>query len=542
MLNIRLKYIFIIISCSLLNKSSFGQELSKHGFAFFQQLLEEKDDNRKTEILTEKASKIKTINLVESTFYYTYALEVAEKNNHLKQVVKIALNLAANFEMAYSYEYAIKFYLKSNEIAASLKDTLNIGLSYFYLGNSSYLSGKHEQAITYYLEAVKIFKAQHDFTNVAVCYNNLGLLHVNSDFRNSLKYYRKAYDLDLKLGFTNALYMNNIASVYIYQGELTKAKQLLDSALLITKNNRTLAYIYSSFGEYYQAKKQYKQAEEAILKSINFHEKLSNIEELNPVVLLLSRVYEELNDYKSALSSYKQFKAIQDTLTIINDARLLQKQDFEHKLIQLEKQKDIELLYLKQKERYYFVGILVGFFLIVSMLTMYLIKKRIEAKKKVLSKENSTLKERLLVSEIEMKNKELTSKAILLEERNDLIKNASSKLNTCKTKLKKDDVIIIQEIINELNSKVSENQWEDYQQNFNHLYPSFFKNLLAEFPGLSSKDLKLCSYLKLNMSSKEIAQITHMTPNSVEVARSRLRKKLGLSNSNTSFCLFLNRF
>ncbi len=70
--------------------------------------------------------------------------------------------------------------------------------------------------------------------------------------------------------------------------------------------------------------------------------------------------------------------------------------------------------------------------------------------------------------------------------------------------------------------------WNRFEINFKELHEDFFDTLLSRYPGLSSKDLKLSAYLKMNLSSKEIAPLMGITIRGVEIHRYRLRKKLGL--------------
>ena len=71
---------------------------------------------------------------------------------------------------------------------------------------------------------------------------------------------------------------------------------------------------------------------------------------------------------------------------------------------------------------------------------------------------------------------------------------------------------------------------------------TFFENLLKEYPTLTKNERKLCTFIHMNLSTKEIAQITHQSSDSINVARSRLRQKFGLTNSNMSLIAFLDRF
>lgn len=78
-----------------------------------------------------------------------------------------------------------------------------------------------------------------------------------------------------------------------------------------------------------------------------------------------------------------------------------------------------------------------------------------------------------------------------------------------------------------LNMEDDEN-WERFQDNFNIVYDNFLGMLVTRFPTLKKNDLKLCAYLKMGLSSKEIASLLNTNLRSVETARYRLRKKLGL--------------
>ena len=542
----KIKFHILIIICFLHTNTSICQEISKD-YSSFQIELQGKDDKTKIEILIENAHKLKSEDLKESTFYYEYALVLAEQNNYNTLIQYISFALAKNYKHAASYHYALKYFIRYGEISALMKDTANMGTSFHYQGEILYLQNKYKEAEICYKKAIELYTQLNKFKEIGYCYNNMGLLYNKTNLNKALEYYTKAYELRKQHGNINTcgLFLNNMACIHIYKGELEKAKLILDSALNITQNSenhRNLAYIYSSYGEYYQAKKQYNLAEKAYKKSIKTHSSNSHIGGRLNILLLISHMYEEISDHKSALKYYRQHVEIQDSITKINDIKLYSKQEFANKIRQLNYDKNQEIFTQKKKNYFYFILILFLGLLLISAIIIFYLKKRLEVKKIKLSKENKTLKENLLLEKIENKNKELTSKAILLSERNELIKNVSEKLNSCKPKLKKTNLDVIQSIIDDLNSKVNEKQWSDLQHNFNNLHPNFYKNLLSDFPSLSPKELKTCSFLKLNMSSKEIASITHISPNSVEVSRSRLRKKLELSNSNISFFVFLSKY
>lgn len=67
-----------------------------------------------------------------------------------------------------------------------------------------------------------------------------------------------------------------------------------------------------------------------------------------------------------------------------------------------------------------------------------------------------------------------------------------------------------------------------FEKYFNNIYDGFFDRLVLRYPDLTTNELKICAYIKLNLTSKEIAVLMNISPTSVEMARHRLRKKLDL--------------
>jgi DNA-binding CsgD family transcriptional regulator len=76
---------------------------------------------------------------------------------------------------------------------------------------------------------------------------------------------------------------------------------------------------------------------------------------------------------------------------------------------------------------------------------------------------------------------------------------------------------------------------------FNNIHTSFTQSLKEKFPNLSANDIKMCAYLRMNLSTKEIASILNISARGVEISRYRLRKKMDLENATnlTDFLLRL---
>ncbi|MBS0011678.1 MAG: PAS domain-containing protein [Bacteroidales bacterium] len=135
--------------------------------------------------------------------------------------------------------------------------------------------------------------------------------------------------------------------------------------------------------------------------------------------------------------------------------------------------------------------------------------------------------------EIEGKDRELVSQLMVLSNKNEALQyvkaNLLEHLKTCRAEEKPRFLKIIDNINSTL---LSTDNWENFMLHFEKIHPGFFSRLQARYPSLTSKDLKLCSYLRLQMSTKEIAGLMNITPQSAEISRVRLRKKLKLTRKD----------
>lgn len=139
----------------------------------------------------------------------------------------------------------------------------------------------------------------------------------------------------------------------------------------------------------------------------------------------------------------------------------------------------------------------------------------------------------LLNDKIDFKNRELVSNTLLLAKQNtETIKIIEEIQAFNKVKIPNEFKLLINQTLNALRSNVDQNIWEDFKLRFENVHPKFLKHLLNDVPSLSPTEQKLSILLKLNLSSKEIAEILSIQVDSVKTARSRLRKKLPISNEN----------
>ena len=106
-------------------------------------------------------------------------------------------------------------------------------------------------------------------------------------------------------------------------------------------------------------------------------------------------------------------------------------------------------------------------------------------------------------------------------------------LNNIKGELSKSDSLN-NSVIKLINSNLNNtNDWKLFEEAFNNVDKDFMKRIKTLHPSITPNDLRLCAYLRLNLSSKEIAPLLNISHKSVEVKRYRLRKKMGLDHDQS---------
>ncbi len=189
----------------------------------------------------------------------------------------------------------------------------------------------------------------------------------------------------------------------------------------------------------------------------------------------------------------------------------------------------------------YIVLFLVFLFLIYRCIQKYIDRKekkirqqQLEIRQKELERQEQQivrLEKEKLEQELVFKSKEIAASAMSIIQKDEILGEIKRELSEQKKLLKNESQIEgYQKIINKINSHLtSEDEWEIFQTNFDRIHENFFRDLKAGYPELTPNDLRFCALLRLNQSSKEIANMMNISVKGVEVARSRLRKKFGIT-------------
>jgi ligand-binding sensor domain-containing protein/DNA-binding CsgD family transcriptional regulator len=154
-------------------------------------------------------------------------------------------------------------------------------------------------------------------------------------------------------------------------------------------------------------------------------------------------------------------------------------------------------------------------------------------------KEIIALKNEKLESEILGKNSELASVAMHLLQKSELLEKIKEELVHLRKATNDMPSEELKKLIRILNQESKmDKDWEQFAAYFDNTHSDFLKAIKEIHPKLSPHELKLCAYLRMNLSSKEIAQLLNISVRGVEISRYRLRKKLGLPTEINLFNYF----
>lgn len=160
-------------------------------------------------------------------------------------------------------------------------------------------------------------------------------------------------------------------------------------------------------------------------------------------------------------------------------------------------------------------------------------------------KQEEELRKKQIRQELEHKAQDLAASTMNVIRKNEILLDIDSELEKVIENIADDrnkSLKLLARIRQEIKENIQHDDlWQKFEKNFDIVYDDFLKRLGAGFPHLTVSDKKMCAYLKMDLSSKEIAPLLNLTVRSVEMTRYRLRKKLGLSRED-NLTEFLQNF
>lgn len=206
---------------------------------------------------------------------------------------------------------------------------------------------------------------------------------------------------------------------------------------------------------------------------------------------------------------------------------------------------DLTRVHLHIKAPWYATGYAYGFYVLLLIGIIFLIGRIILIKERKKEQQVKLNEERKRKEELELyqlnclqeelgnKNSKLMSITMLGVQNNTFLKKIRDKVLELESKDSTNEVKLrVQKLIREIDRQLNDQTgWDNFAEHFNNTCNGFFDRLTEKHPKLTNSDLRLCAYIRLNLSTKEIASLLNVSSNSVEMAKYRLRKKLDLDES-----------
>ncbi|PIB28863.1 tetratricopeptide repeat protein [Maribacter sp. 4G9] len=434
-------------------------------------------------------------------------------------------NLGKTGQALEAYQKALEYHKSINNETGIMFVYGNLAVLYAKMGN---LKVSNE----YYEKVEKMARAMNSEYRVQLARSNRATNLVETkDYKEALKLYFDAVPIfereGRKLVLGEQYYL--IGSAYLEMDSLQKAVENLDKSMVLsseTGETAMLGMAKKKIGEVHFKQGNYRSALKEFQHSLEISKQTSNNIEIADDYLNLSDTYEKLGDVAKAYENRKLYFAVHDSVFSeeskqkLNDLEVRFKTEKSRQEVVLQK-KEIALLEEQRRTaNLQRIGLIAG--LLTTIVLFGLIYYGIRQKMK-----RNRLERERVKAELDFKKKELTSHALHLAKKNEVLEGLKQKAAA----LKKTEGggKAYQELIRTINFDQQDDKvWENFTRYFEAVHKDFEKQAVSKYPDISKNELRLMALIKMNLSSKEIANILNISSDGVKKARQRLRKKMNL--------------
>lgn len=536
---------------------SAGQDIQKLDSLTYQ-LEMAADDSVRVHTLIEISREYSLDDLSTGLKYAERALESARlsKNPHL---VSMALSHMGFVCFQYGLlDLSAKHYYEFRDLHKQMGDQDGVLKGMINIGSIKLMMQKFEETRDDLLEVLRLIdeldaeKTEEDTlprVELPTIYNNLGVAYENLGYpEDAIEYYLRGASIARRipgqeLGLARLL--NNLGKLYGELGRPDEALRTMNEALdlrMSAGDRHGQASSYRNLGYFHFNRNEPGRAFDYAYRGLVLAERLGSLQLLINFSNQLFEYYDYQNQADSALKYHKQLKEYSDQLNNEETHREITRLEVTAQFQERELLRQMEQR--RKEQRYILSG---GFVLLVAViLGLLFFLTRSRARRLQLANENflleserNQLERQNLENELEMKNKELTTNVMYQIRKNELINEITQKLLKYSHGLNREQQELIKGIIRDLEKTQDESVWQEFEVRFHQVHNDFYDKLHNINPDLSLNERRLCAFLRLNMTTKEISSITGQSLRSIEVARTRLRKKLHLTNSEVNLTDYL---
>jgi DNA-binding CsgD family transcriptional regulator len=397
-----------------------------------------------------------------------------------------------------------------------------------------------ELSINRMKRALKLYEDAGVKESTNIVYRELGEALLDTSPTEAFMYFQKNLELAEELNYLEEIYLarSNISSALISMKQYEDARKFCERNIEIAKeanNQDFLAYNYMLTGVSYKNEKNYPKAIEYAMQGLEICEANDLMDKKQYTYQLLKEIYNERGNYTEAFQFFAKEKQIEAALEREKTANKLAAVNAQFEL----EKREQELVAFKEIKYYenlvkngllIFLGIVALFLYQLSVrrrLKVQLQKEELEKLKveqMLETEERERLKERL-----EYKERELASNTMFMLQKNKMLTDLKEKIGTIK--VSNDEQLRKQ--VNNIDRNIEMNMnfdddWQKFKLHFAEVHPNFFEKLYQESNALNNNDTRFCAYIRMGLTTKEIAQLMGISAGSVQKARYRLKKKLEL--------------
>lgn len=464
-------------------------------------------------------------------------------------VSKMEYLTAYNFMDLGMYDEGIPHLESALRRSESSPDTNFTAGMYLAMGNFMTAMMKFPESRPYTRKAIATF-TNAKLIEIGGAYHNLARSYSFSKmYDSSYFYYQKSLETWKEANYSRGegILYTNLSEFFTQQDKYDRAIDYLlkaETILIEIKDDRRLKSAYLKIADNYLLLNQAQKAKIYIGKAEDLGMNLRTFGFMHELDRLKAKMYEQMGNYKMAFKHQALFLKRSDTLieqdaeqrVLESDRRLefLRKtKDLEVEAISIKSlEQEKELLEAKQGQYL----IIFGFILVVITLLVFYFnrKKRYKSKIQEVNLLKSQEMNNQLQKEIEFRRKKLSSFALQLIDKNqklDDVKKDIEKLRESNSDKKfVDGLFNLEKVVDKAIN--TEQSWEEFKLYFEEVHTDFFSKIKTTHPSVSSRELRLSALLRLNLSTKEIANLLNLPTKTIEVARYRLRKKLELKQED----------
>ncbi|WP_068472136.1 LuxR C-terminal-related transcriptional regulator [Saccharicrinis aurantiacus] len=355
----------------------------------------------------------------------------------------------------------------------------------------------------------------------------------NKDYLKAEDAFLKSFHLSMQLADKRTIKFVKLrlADLYVNMYRINDAGKLLSSLMedSVSIQKPFHAQLFNVMGKYYNKKEELDSSIiyfEKSLTILNATQKHKNTK-VN-ILTSLSQQYFIKENYLKAYNYLKEAKQINES--IFGSKSMQNREIFEMKNKYASELKMQKLSILEKEQRILQLRSIVytgSLFVIIVLILLYLKRKvKIEKLKRQVIQEKQQIEMDKKEEILEVRNKELLSSAMQLLERDNQLDEIKNTLNTLD--FKDENKATISKVIQSF--KINRSQkWNEFDVHFTAVNHSFFLLLKEMYPSLTKTELKICAFIKLGFSSKEMAQIMGLGVDGINTSRYRIRKKMNIN-------------